>query len=544
MKIARWISVLFALILVVGIIGCSSETQTDEGTQETETEQGQNETEENEETPEAEEGDTRGGELRVATTAQPPTLDPHTTTAISSSYVTEQFFEGLVTVNSDYEVIPHLAESVELSDDGKTYTFILRQGVTFHNGKELTAEDVAASMNRWKDISPSGVPEGIQEGNFNVVDDYTVTLEVEEASSLILSALAANRFAGVMPKEVIEAADESGVNEFIGTGPFQFVEWKQDQYIHLAKFEEYQPVDSPADGTSGKREALVDDLYFVAVGDAATQVAGIQTGEYDVALDLPNEYYERVKDNTDLKVDVTMYGALNLVLNKNQGVFADIKARQAMNAALNFDEILLGAFVNEDLYRTNSSHMLEEQAIWFSEEGSDLYNQQDLDKATSLLEESSYNGETVRIITTRDYEHLYNTSVVVKEQLEKIGMNVELEIYDWPTVSTRTADPTTWEIYPTGFAGRSTPPALPYFGENYVDGPKDDKTKELLRNIAGALTTEEAAQYWDELQAHTWEFLPSIKVGDFPKITVMRAEVEGYQYFNAKPVLWNTANNK
>src|SRR5699024_799889 len=106
-----------------------------------------------------------------------------------------------------------------------------------------------------------------------------------------------NRYAAVMPKEVVDSAGAVGVSEFIGTGPFQFAEWKQDQYIHLTKYEDYEPVDLPADGASGKKEALVDDLYFDIVTDASTQVAGIQTGEYDIILDLPNEHYEQVKAN-------------------------------------------------------------------------------------------------------------------------------------------------------------------------------------------------------------------------------------------------------
>lgn len=539
MKRSKWLIVIFGLLLVLGIIGCSSESsQTGENTtEEKQSAEAKSNSEENDEIKSV-----SGGQLRVAMSAQPPTLDPHTTTAISSSYVTEQFYEGLVTVNSNYEAVPHLAESVEISDDGKTYTFFLRQGIKFHNGKEMTAEDVAASMNRWKDISPSGVPEIIQEGHFKVVDDYTVSLEINAPSPLLLASMGTNRFAAIMPKEVIEEADESGVKEFIGTGPFKLAEWKQDQYVYLTKYEDYQVVDLPADGTAGRREALVDDVYFIAVPDAATQVAGIQTGEYDMVLDLPNAYYEQVSNNPDLHVDVTMYGTMTLLLNKNEGIFSDVKMRQAVNAAVDFDQILLASFISEDLYRANSSYMLQEQTLWYTEAGSDSYNQKDVEKAKKLLEEAGYNGETVTIITSRDYEHLYNAAVVTKEQLDNIGMNVELEVYDWPTVSTRSADPSTWGIFPNGFAGRSAPTEIPYFNNNYVDGPKDDKTNELLSSIASAETEEEAEKLWNELQKYSWEFLPTIKIGDFPKITVMRTGVEGYQYFNAQPVLWNTSN--
>lgn len=139
---------------------------------------------------------------------------------------------------------------------------------------------------------------------------------------------------------------------------------------------------------------------------------------------------------------------------------------------------------------------------------------------------------------------MYNAAVVINEQLSQLGMNVELELYDWPTVASRTADPSTWDIFPNGFPGGAAPTEIVYFNNDYVNGPNDDKTNDLLDSIAVAESQEEAKELWDELQEYTWEFLPAMKIGDFPKITVMRSEVEGYQYFNAKPILWNTTNTK
>src|SRR5699024_3867590 len=156
-------------------------------------------------------------------------------------------------------------------------------------------------------------------------DQYTVTLKVNEPSPLILFSLAAHRYPSVMPKEVIESAESTGVMEFIGTGPFKLIEWKQDQDIHLTKFEDYQPVDLPCDATSGNKEALVDDLYFEIVADASTQLAGVQTGQSHIVLHLPNEYYEQAKSNPDVQVDATMYGTMNIVFNKNESWFVDIK---------------------------------------------------------------------------------------------------------------------------------------------------------------------------------------------------------------------------
>lgn len=98
----------------------------------------------------AKENAKEGGDIWVATGAQPPTLDTHVSSASATRDVGQHIFETLVTLNSNYQAVPMLAESVEVSEDNKTYTFYLREGVIFHNGKEMTSEDVVASMERWK----------------------------------------------------------------------------------------------------------------------------------------------------------------------------------------------------------------------------------------------------------------------------------------------------------------------------------------------------------------------------------------------------------
>src|SRR5699024_7019348 len=253
---SKWLlGVLGIVFSSIVIVGCSSNSEQTDGDAK-------------------DEGGNVSGELRVAHNAQPPTLDPHMTTAGVTSDMSRIAFETLLTVDFDYQPMPMLAESVEESDENKVFTFHLREGVTFHNGKEMTSEDVVASMNRW--LEYSGVAsEAFDDAQFEEIDEYTVVLELEESSSIALDVLASKeQFAAIMPKVIIDEADAEGVNELIGTCPFEFVEWAQDQYVHYTKFDDYQLLDSPADGLGGKKEALVKDIYFDIVPDASTRVAG------------------------------------------------------------------------------------------------------------------------------------------------------------------------------------------------------------------------------------------------------------------------------
>ncbi|RKJ18752.1 ABC transporter substrate-binding protein, partial [Butyricicoccus sp. 1XD8-22] len=124
-------------------------------------------------------------------------------------------FEFFVTFNERYEPVPMLAESIDISEDGKTYTFNLRKGVKFHNGDEMKAKDVVASMERWKEYS-SSARATLVDPRFEEVDEYTVKLTVTEPTTLVLGAIAnTSHLAGIMPKEIVDAATESGVSEYI-----------------------------------------------------------------------------------------------------------------------------------------------------------------------------------------------------------------------------------------------------------------------------------------------------------------------------------------
>src|SRR5690606_281193 len=118
---------------------------------------------------------------------------------------------------------------------------------------------------------------------------------------------------------------EEGVTEYIGTGPYKFEEWKTDQYIHLKKFVDYQPREEAADGLGGKKEALVDDIYFEMVSDPATRLAGLQTGEYDIAYAMPNDNYDLLNNDPNLEPVLEETAEFVIIYNKTQGLASDFK---------------------------------------------------------------------------------------------------------------------------------------------------------------------------------------------------------------------------
>jgi peptide/nickel transport system substrate-binding protein len=524
MKLKRIGMFLILLILSIAMIGCNNDSD---------------KTSESKDNKAASDSNKKyKDEINVAITAQPPTLDSAMTVSQVALDVAGNIFETLYTLNADYEPTPMLAESVDISDDAKTYTFKLREGVKFHNGKEMTSEDVVASMNRWLEKS-SRAKSLLAGAKFEAKDPYTVVLNLQNPASdaLIIMSAQAN-FPAIMPKEIIDAAPAEGIKEYIGTGPFKFQEWKQDQYIHLVKYDDYKPVEQKASGFAGKKEAFVKNVYYHFVTDHSTRIAGIQTGEYDIADSIPTESYDQLNSADNVKVYTFVGGTLTMFMNTNEGPLANVKLRQALNTAFNMDEIMMASFVNKDLYTLDPGYMNPNQKQWATDAGKKVYNQADVKKAKSLLKEAGYNGEEITLLTTPDYAEMATATTVVQEQLRQLGVNVKVESYDFPTFLESKGDLTKWDIFITSNGYQLTPPQLLAVNPEWA-GLNDPKVAESLTAIRSAKSDKDAKAEWEKLQGYLYETLSSTAIGQYKSILATTDKLEGFEVFEA-PIIWNT----
>lgn len=481
-------------------------------------------------------------ELRIAISANPPSLDAQIANSNITAQVGYHIFEPLFAMDENFEPQAVLADSYEVSEDGKEYTIKLLKGVKFHNGKEMTADDVVASLNRWvKDSQKASTLIG--GSKFEKVDDYTVKMTANEAASDIITVLANPiMFAAIYPAEVVEEAGEKGISEYIGTGPYKLTKWKQDQFIQLDKFDDYKVRENATTGLAGKKTAATKTLTFEIVTDASTRIAGAKNGQYDIVEEIPQDNYEELEKASNLKLDVTKGGTLNLFLNTTVGIMEKQEMRQAILAALNMDDILLASYGNKKLYEVNPGWFDPEDKQWGSDAGKEYYNQNDSEKSKELLKKAGYNNEKLVMVTTQDYPEMYNATLVVQEQLKKVGINAEVESYDFSTFMERRADPNQNSMFITSNAYNVFPIQLTVLDKTWAGMDRPEVT-DGIKAMRFADSQEDAKAAWGDLQGFIYEYGGATVLGHFTGVNAVNNDVDGYEYMRF-PIFWNATVSK
>lgn len=469
-----------------------------------------------------------GGSLKVAIVGEPPAvLDSMFSTATVTSNVSQQIYESLFAYDSQFNPQPMLVEDYSLSDDSLTYTFKLRSNVKFHNGDPLTAADVVASLNRWGAINGRGKTIFNRMASLTATDDLTVEMVFNEPTGVALSFLARYE-AFIMPASIAEAAGEDQLTEFIGTGPFKFSEHKVDQYLRVVRNDDYTPRDEEPDGLSGRKVPYLDEIDFIPVPDESVRANGIISGEYHFGDPLPPDFYDMLDSDPSVEALVVKpYYWYGPVFNKKEGLFTDQRARKAVQLAFSQSEALKAGFGRDELIRADPSVSGEETA-WYSVAGADDFDKPDPERAKALLEEAGYNGEPIRWIATHEYAYNFKIADYVKQQLEAIGMVVDLTVSDWATLVQNRSDSTAQEIFLTGFSNYNHPATQP-FNDSAWPGFWDTEEKTAAMTALVEASDETALKSAVDQYTETfWTDMPVVKCGDNFVLRAISSQVKGY----------------
>lgn len=358
-----------------------------------------------------------GGTLFVAIGADPVGFDPHLTSAYSSFQILENVFSTLVTFDADLQPQPELAESWSVSEDGSTWTFYLRPGAKFHNGREVTAEDVKYSFERLLDPN-SGSVQGWALGTIDlveVVDKHTVRIHQHHPFSALLPKLGNFKGMAIVPREEVEQGNFA--REPVGSGPFRFVEYVPGDRVVLERFDEYFEDGLP----------YVDRIVYRIIPDDTVKLTALRTGQVHWADGLPPQQISRLMTADDIVVQTapgTSY--YYLAFNVTRAPFDDARVRQAVAMAIDREFVAAAAMWDA---ATPSSNPIPSHSPWYS--GYDPYVQ-NVAEARRLLAEAGYpNGFEMEIMVTWSMEETVRAAQVIQDQLRAIGIRAELRSLEW-----------------------------------------------------------------------------------------------------------------
>jgi peptide/nickel transport system substrate-binding protein len=485
----------------------------------------------------ASEGPQYGGTLHCALASEPGTLDMQMDTGVAASIPARHILEGLFAFDASYTPQPMLALSWELDSTGTVATFNLRRGVLFHDGTELKAEDVIASLNRWGEYGLTAAALWSHVTDLVALDDYTVQLTLDEPFAPMTTYLA-NIYGGpsIYPKEIAENAGAQPIaaKDIVGTGPYTFVEWKAGDYILLERFAGYSSSPAAASGFAGEKVAYLDKLQFFFVPEDNARLVGVQAGTYDYAVNIPNDLLVNVEGDPSIFPIITDHPPIYPIalVNNRAGLMTNSALKRAIITALDMEAIMLAGYGDPTFWSLNPSYFAP-GIRWHTEnEGGGLYNANDPAKARQMAESAGYNNETIRIIVAQDMTSQYNQALVVTDQLQKAGFKVDLQVYDKATffsVRNSKDDPDNppWEIAFSFYSTTPDPSLVLMLNPNYA-GWWDTPEIQKLRNELNKITDfDERYAKWEEIMDLWYEQIPALKFGDAYQLHLMQTEIGG-----------------
>ena len=355
-----------------------------------------------------------GGTLRAAWQAPWESLDPHFASTEASFQILNNVLETLTFFDDDMNLIPWLAESWSRSDDGLTWTFMLREGVTFSNGRALTAADVEWTFNRLVDPetgSGNSWRVGGAGTTIEAVDDLTVTFTTESPIATLPASLAANKSVAVMAEESLE--DDGTIQVPIGSGPFVISEVEGNTRLVLTARDDYWQEVGP----------YLDEVIITPITDDAARDLALQGGEADWIFTISPQNLETLQNDDDVIVELAprlAYDYFGLDLTKTP--FDDVRVRQAIAYAIDREVICQFAFFG--LCEASHGPTGSGTPWYFPYAPYD----RDLEKASALLEEAGYgDGFTMEIMTVVGFDETLRGAQVVQQQLAEVGIEVVID---------------------------------------------------------------------------------------------------------------------
>lgn len=455
--------------------------------------------------------------------------------------------EGLVGYGEGGDVKPLLAKSVETSADGLTYTFRLRNDVRFHNGDQLSSADVLWSWNRymdprteWRCLAEFDGRNDLKVLKAEAPDASTFVMRINRRSALFLDTLARTDcgMTGILSKASVKP--DGTWDRPIGTGPFEFTDWKRGRALTLTRFAGYKsPEGTKPDGYVGLKTPGVDLVQLQVIPDPATVKLGMASKSLDIAQLLSSDVVE-VKNDPALVTRAESDSSKHALLFQTKDpLMADVKFRRAVATALDYKQLVDVA--SDGLSKPNNSAVFERSV--YSDASQRKGFKTDLTQAKALLKESSYRGQTLKLIANkRSPMPSFQVALVTQAMLQAAGIKVEIEVLEWATQLDR-YNAGNYQMMSFSYSARLDP-ALSY--EQFT-GDKARQPRKVWDNPEAIALIENARTVSDKTERQKiFDRLNDMALADVPLITLYNGltvwshskRVGGFAPWEGKMRLW------
>ncbi|MCH7321244.1 ABC transporter substrate-binding protein [Solibacillus sp. MA9] len=458
-------------------------------------------------------------EIKIANDQEPAGLDPHKVPAASSSRIYSQIYEGLLSFDEKMNIVGSLATEWNQENE-TTYVFTLKQGVQFHNGREMKAEDVKFSFERILDENTASHIRSYfaDVASIEVVGDYEVKFTLSKPNATFLSNLT-HASAVVVPKETVEANGDLQQNAD-GTGPFKLEQWVPDNNVTLVRNEAYH-----VDG-----EPKAAKIAFYTMTEESARLSAIRTGEIDFTT-ISAKSTKLLEGNGD--INIIPYQSLEysyVGFNNAKAPLDNEKVRQALSLATDRQSVLNVVWNGEGLITGPIAPSMGDWSI--DVEAQDLYKL-NIEKAKALLAEAGLaDGFDITITTASTYPDMVDTAQLLQQQWKEIGVNATIKQIEWgeyvDTWSNKTAD----ILIGRNTSGIDPDRALNYFfsstGSANVWNFSNKAYDDLVAKGLGTTDEVERQKVYVEAQEMLINLSPNLFLVSPKNYVAVRKDISGY----------------
>ncbi len=481
--------------------------------------------------------------LRVSLHSDLKIVDPIWTTALITTHHGNMIYDTLFSLDEKLQVRPQMVDKWDVSADKLTWTFTLRDGLEWHDGKPVTGEDCVASLKRWAAKDSMGQKLMSYVTELSSPDAKTIKMVLREPYGLVLDSLgkASANIPFMMPKRVAETDPNKQIDDYTGSGPFIFKkdEWKPGEKAVYVKNPKYKPRNEPPSGLAGGKVVKVDRVEWITIPDQQTQVNALLNGEIDMVEIVPPDLLPLLQKDKNIKIIVVnpagrQYDLRFNVLHKPMD---NPKIRQAVLYALD-QKPFLEANVGNPAYYTLCKSVFPCGSPLATTKGWDDKLSGNVAKAKELLKEAGYDGTPIVMMHQTDIAGHNQLATVAKPQLEAAGFKVDLQAMDWQTLVARRTkkdplDAGGWSIF---FTSWGSPDVMNPVSAAFINASCDkatfgwpcDAEIEKLRD-AFAKETDPAKQkeIAEKVSVRLSEYPTFAPLGQFTTPTAIRSNITG-----------------